>query len=334
MTAALDLLAIGETMVMVTPAGAGRLEEHGQYLLRPGGAESNVAAHLAQLGLRAGWASAVGADPLGRIVTQSLAAVGVDIRLVEYDEKRPTAVYFKDPTPAGTKVYYYRRGSAASALGPEVPAHWRGQPARVVHVSGITPALSASCRKLVEAIVVDRALGDAVVAFDVNHRAALWRSDAASQLRHLAESADVVFVGRDEAESLWGTTTPDSIKELLPQPRHLVVKDGANEAVAYTPGGRFAVPARRVDNIVDVVGAGDAFAAGWLAAMLDARDETVRLQVAHFVASQVLMSPTDHAALPPIADIVALLEHNGRVQPIELPARGESVDVTDGRAGN
>lgn len=328
-----DVLAIGETMVMVTPATGGRLRAHGQYLLRPGGAESNVAAHLAQLGLHSAWASAVGADPLGDIVVDTLHDLGVDVTLVERDSARPTAVYFKDPTPAGTNVHYYRHGSAASALGREVLSRWTDRAPRMVHVSGITAALSPSCRDLLDAIVVDRAFGDALVSFDVNYRPALWDGEAAPQLQRLAQASDIVFVGRDEAESLWGTGSPDSVREMLCAPAHVVVKDGGREAVEFTSDGRFHAPARRVDQIIDVVGAGDAFAAGWLAAMLYGSTETLRLQVAHFVASQVLQTSTDLAVLPGIADIVALITQNGHLPPVPAQShRGERVDVTNGGA--
>lgn len=330
MTALHDVLAIGETMVMVTPAGPGGLTADGHYLLRPGGAESNVAAHLAQLGLRSAWASAVGDDPLGRIVTDTLSDLGVDVSRVECDQDRPTAVYFKDPAPSGTRVYYYRDGSAASAMSPQVLSRWASHPPKVVHVSGITAALSPSCRELVEAVVVDRVFGAARVSFDVNYRPALWNHDARPLLRRLAAASDIVFVGRDEAENLWSTTTADSVRELLPEPGHLVVKDGSHEAVSYTPDGTFRVPARRVERIVDVVGAGDAFAAGWLAAMLDGGSEPVCLHVAHHVASRVLGSPTDLVALPPLADIVALVAPNRHTRPVpDHTLRGEPVDVAD-----
>ncbi|MDP9936803.1 2-dehydro-3-deoxygluconokinase [Paenarthrobacter nicotinovorans] len=299
----LELLAIGETMVMVSPI-TGRLTADGTYLLQPGGAESNVAAHLARVGHRAGWASVLGSDPLGDIVLEALNTDGVDTESVARDPERPTAVYFKDPTSTGTTVYYYRSGSAASGMSRLDAQRWAARKPGIVHLSGITPALSDSCRDMVRHIVHERPFGDAVICFDINHRASLWNGEAADELLSLARSSDIVFVGRDEAESIWETSTAESVRALVPEPPHLIVKDGSHEAVSFTPDGLFREPARAVD-VVDVVGAGDGFAAGWLSGMLQGQGEAVRLRMGHGVASRVVQSPTDGAELPSAADLAA-----------------------------
>lgn len=298
----MDVLTVGETMVMVTPEAGGRLVSDSRFLLRPGGAESNVAALLARLGHKAAWASALGVDPLGDLVLDDLQRHGVDTSLVRRDENRPTAVYFKDPTPDGTRVYYYRAGSAASAITTADIAHWTAQPARLVHVSGITAALSEQAREATRALI----RGPGLVSFDVNHRPQLWRGDAHEVLRELAQASDIVFVGRDEAEALWGTSDAESVRAFLDRPRYLVVKDAAIEAVSFTPTGVHRVPSTKVD-VVDAVGAGDAFAAGWLSGFLDDRDEVTRLRLGHYAAARVLESPSDFAELPPAADIIGKL---------------------------
>jgi 2-dehydro-3-deoxygluconokinase len=303
MSEPLELLAIGETMVMVSPT-AGRLTTDGTYLLRPGGAESNVAAHLARMGHQAGWASILGTDPLGDIIIDTLTADGVDTTSVARDPGRPTAVYFKDPTTTGTAVYYYRTGSAASLMSPGELPGWTARSPRVVHLSGITPALSGSCRDLVRSIINERPFGRSLISFDVNHRASLWNGEAAAELLELARASDVVFVGRDEAESIWETTSAESVRDLMPEPLYLIVKDSAQEAVSFTPEGVFREPARTVD-VVDVVGAGDGFAAGWLSGMLQGTSQPVRLRMGHGVASRVVQSPTDSADLPLAAQLAA-----------------------------
>ncbi|MEV1243534.1 sugar kinase [Nonomuraea sp. NPDC050022] len=302
-----DVLAIGETMVMVTPTAGGRLDADSSFILRPGGAESNVAALLAQLGHTTAWAGAVGRDPLGDLVVDSLRARGVDVGLVHRDDERPTAVYFKDPTTSGTSVYYYRRGSAASVMTVADVARWAARPARVTHISGITAAISPQCLELTRHIVFDRPLRPSVVSFDVNHRPRLWDgADAASVLLELAQRADIVFVGRDEAAALWGTTDAESVRALLGGPTYLIVKDAAIEAVGFTPTGVHRAPSLPVE-VIDAVGAGDAFAAGWLSGFLDGRDEVTRLRLGHYAASRVLMSPADLADLPPADEVVSLL---------------------------
>jgi 2-dehydro-3-deoxygluconokinase len=300
-----DVLAIGETMVMVTPAAGGRLDAESAFLLRPGGAESNVAGLLAQLGHATAWASALGRDPLGDLVLDALRASGVDVGLVRRDDGRPTGVYFKDPAPSGTAVYYYRRGSAASAMTAAEVAGWA--PPRVTHISGITAAISPTCLELTRHVVFDRPLRPSVVSFDVNHRPSLWPDgDAPAVLLELARRADIVFVGRDEAAALWGTTDAESVRELLDAPPYLIVKDAAIEAVSFTAAGVHRAPSTPVE-VIDPVGAGDAFAAGWLSGFLDGRDELTRLRLGHYAASRVLMSPADSADLPPADEIVSLL---------------------------
>ncbi|MEO3748932.1 sugar kinase [Plantactinospora sp. B5E13] len=301
-----DAVCVGETMVMVTPTPGGRLDAESTFVLRAGGAESNVAMFLAALGHRAAWASRVGADPLGDLVVDQVAGVGVDTSLVETDPTRPTAVYVKDPGPDGTRVYYYRRGSAAAGMDRAYADRIAEVPASVLHLSGITPALSETCRDLVDRLITTRPAGRRLVSFDVNFRPALWTGAEADALLRLAQLADVVFVGLDEATRLWDVHTPEGVRDLVGTAGTLVVKNGAVDAVAFHEGGTTTVPARRVE-VVEPVGAGDAFAAGWLSGALRGLDQTARLRLGHLVAGAALGSVGDFADLPPVATICAEL---------------------------
>lgn len=301
-----DALCIGETMVMVTPVAASRLDANSQYLLKPGGAESNVATHFASLGNSAAWASQLGQDPLGQLIIDDLERHGVDTSLVVRLAGFPTAVYFKDPSPEGTTVYYYRAGSAASKMTPESARAWRDVSTRLVHLSGITAALSDGCRDLIEHLIFDRPIA-APISFDVNYRAQLFTAETADTLLALAQASDIVFVGRDEAELLWHTSTADQIRALLSKPATVVVKDGSNEAVEYTRQAVCRIPAPTI-KVVESVGAGDAFAAGWLNGYLAGRDAETKLKLGHYAASRVLSSPTDDAPLGGRAEIEEILE--------------------------
>ncbi|WP_241842984.1 sugar kinase [Agromyces albus] len=286
-----DVVAIGETMVLIAPADAESLEHAADFRLDPGGAEANVASHLAALGRRAAWAGIVGDDALGRRLVRQLAERGVDTRWVGVDPEAPTGVYFKDP---GHGVQYFRAGSAASRMSPALLDELPLGTARLVHLSGITPALSASCDALVDAAFARVAAGPAIASFDVNHRPALWPSTdaAARRLRELAARADVVFVGLDEAAGLWGSATADDVRALLPEPALLVVKDGAVGATEFGAAGAVHVPAIETE-LVEAVGAGDAFAAGYLAALLDGIPSAGRLRAGHERAVVVLADTAD-----------------------------------------
>lgn len=285
------LIALGETMVLLTPRDATRLHDADEVRLSIGGAESNVAAHVAALGHHAAWVGALGEDVLGRRVHRALTELGVDTRWVAFDPDAPTGVYFKDP---GHGVLYYRAGSAASRMTAAGVAHLPLEDAAIVHLSGITPALSAECAHLVDAII-DRVRGAAQgeLSFDVNHRAPLWEASvAAPVLLRLANRSDIVFVGLDEANTLWGCDTPSEVRRLIPDPAHLIVKDGDVGATEFSGSDEVFMPAIPTQ-VVEAVGAGDAFAAGWLAAKLAGARAGERLHGGHRRAHLVLQSTED-----------------------------------------
>ncbi|MBV2363679.1 sugar kinase [Streptomonospora nanhaiensis] len=272
--AGLDAVCVGETMALLVPDPAGT-DGRRSFQLEIGGAESNVAIHLARTGLRVAWYSALGDDDLGRHVRGRVAAEGVDCR-VRTDPDRPTGLYLKEFDGTGrTRVRYYRRGSAASALGAADAARVRAEAPRLVHTTGITPALSEGCRALVDALFTEAAPGT-LRSFDVNYRPALHGPDEARVLRETARRADVVFCGLDEAESLWGAATLDDVRELLEGPDLLVVKQGAEGATAFRGGRSWFAPAPEVE-VVEPVGAGDAFAAGVLHGLLTGADVAASL---------------------------------------------------------
>ncbi|HEY3632573.1 MAG TPA: sugar kinase [Jatrophihabitantaceae bacterium] len=306
-TGRLDVLTLGETMALLVPG-----ERPRTWLQTIGGAESNVACHLAGLGLRSGWLGAVGDDELGRAVTAEIAAAGVDVSGVVIDPRRPTGLYLKEIGPSGTRVRYYRSGSAASFLGPDLLSTVDLRGIRLVHTSGITPALSASCLALMrELFAVPRRTHR--LSFDVNWRPVLWAGQDVSVLAELANAADIVLVGADEADAVWGFAQPTEIRKVLPGPDTLVVKHGEHGAtlIERDPAtGADAAPvfqpALIVTDVVETVGAGDAFAAGFLAATLSGAPPRQRLRAGHLRAAGVLSSADDLGTpLPP--EVVATL---------------------------
>lgn len=294
-----DVLCIGETMMLVAPTTPEQLTVECDLRLHVAGAESNVALNLTRLGHTVAWASLLGEGHFGDLVAQHLNDSGVDTSLVERRDA-PTGAYFKNPGPDGTRVIYYRTGSAASRMDAALAHAWaeRTHP-RIVHISGITSQISESAGELSTAVVVDRVFGDAIVSFDVNHRPALATAETPHQLLRLARSADIVFVGADEALAVWGDAASD-LPALFTRPdggrpAHIIVKDGDVDATDHHAAGSTVVPARTVD-VVEPVGAGDAFAAGWLSAYLHGADATERLTRGHTTAARVLTSMADTLA--------------------------------------
>lgn len=299
------VLCVGETMAVFTPAEAGPPEDVRTWVRGVGGAESNVACALVAHGVPAGWVSAVGDDPFGRAVVAAVAGAGVDVSHVRVDPGRPTGLYLKEADRAGSAVRYYRAGSAASALGPELLDRLDLASVSYVHVSGITAALSPSCLALVRALLAHPGV---TTSFDVNWRPALWGPSGPDVLRSLAAAADLVLVGDDEAEALWGVSEPAAVREVLPEPDTLVVKQGAVGATVLEAGAPPVFePALRVD-VVEPVGAGDAFAAGYLAAALADASPDRRLRTGHLAAAGALCTVSDVAVPLPPADFARLLD--------------------------
>jgi 2-dehydro-3-deoxygluconokinase len=334
-----DIVCLGESMVTFVPTAPGRLADVPSFVRGIGGAESNVACGLAASGHRAKWVGRVGADGFGEHLVAAIASYGVDTSAVQRDPNRPTGIYFRTAgeratgtageEPDRAEVVYYRAGSAASAMSPSTMRYedlWSG---RILHLSGITAALSADCLSLMRALTT-RSPSRPLVSFDVNYRVNLWQDVADPRvLLDLARGADIVFVGEDEAEAAWGVRGAAAIREALPEPEVLVVKRGARGAVAFArcaqpfrypphpepgalpPGPRASnaggadlppdtvtdEPAPRVD-VVAPVGAGDAFAAGFLSATLRGLSAHQRLRYGHLMAAATLTVAGD-LAVPP-----------------------------------
>ncbi|WP_436845151.1 sugar kinase [Streptomyces cinerochromogenes] len=297
-------------MVTFLPSRPGRLADVPSFDRAIGGAESNVACALAAFGHTARWVSRVGADGFGDHLVERIAGYGVDVTAVHRDPDRPTGVYFRTAGDRGTgahEVAYYRAGSAASAMSLTTVDLAAVRAARVLHLSGITAALSDGCRELLHELT-SPAPGRPTVSFDVNHRPGLWRDrEGGRVLLELARRADIVFVGEDEAAEAWGVTGgPDAIRRELPEPEVLVVKQGEKGATAYERrctgerGDGTFEPALRTA-VVATTGAGDAFAAGFLSATLRGLPVRARLRHGHLFAAAALTAPGDLAA-PPARD--------------------------------
>lgn len=325
-TAPPDVVCLGESMVTFLPTRPGRLADVPAFDRSIGGAESNVACTLARAGHRTRWVSRVGADGFGDHLVRTVAAAGVDTGSVVRDPGRPTGVYFRTDGARATsphggdpggeaarevagEVAYYRAGSAASAMSPDSVDLAAADSGRALHLTGITAALSAGCLDLLRRLTAPRP-GRPLVSFDVNYRVNLWRSAAEARvLLDLARGSDLVFVGEDEAEAVWGLTGgPAAVRAALPEPAVLVVKQGALGATAFcrdgdadragagAPAG-VHVAAPRVD-VVAHVGAGDAFAAGYLSATLRGLPVRDRLRHGHLLAAAALTVPGDLAEPP------------------------------------
>jgi 2-dehydro-3-deoxygluconokinase len=308
-TTAARVVTAGETMVLVVPSSPGRLRHATGVVLSIGGAESNVAIGLSRLGVPASWVSAVGDDELGELVLHRVRAEGVDTSAVRRVRDRPTGLYLREEVAGALRVYYHRRGSAASTLAPGAfdPAVLEG--AAFLHLTGITAALSPECAEFVGWAARTAVEAGVRVSYDVNYRSRLWEPAAArAATEAILPSVDVLLVGDEEAAALWGWD-PQACLERFPDagPREVVVKLGARGCAAVVDGDRLTAPGFPVRQ-VDPIGAGDAFAAGYLAATLWGSDPAERLRTANGMGAFCVQNLGDYEGLPSRRELTALLD--------------------------
>lgn len=296
-----EVVTLGETMALMKAATPGPLAFTESLRLGIGGAESNVAVALRRLGTSVTWVGRVGADSLGDLVLRELMAEGLDVDCGR-DPAAPTGLMIKERrTNETARVWYYRAGSAGSHLSPEDVPEGKIAAARLLHITGITPALSASAAAAVQAAVNCAKTAGTLVSFDLNYRSALWpRGAAAESFTALARQADVVFAGDDEAAIVVGEADdPLELARRLAElgPGQVVIKLGAHGCVALVDGQEYrqnAVPVRAVDT----VGAGDAFVGGYLAELLDGQPVWQRLLTAVRTGAYACLVSGDWEGMP------------------------------------
>ena len=297
-----DVLTLGETMVLFSPDEPGPAKHQQTFKKSLGGAESNVAIALTRLGNDVTWYSKLGADPHGDYINSFVRSEGVDTTTVEFTEDASTGIMFKERRALReTSVYYYRHGSAASTMTPAELPNDAIETANYLHLTGITPALSDSCREATLA-AIERARGaDVTVSFDPNIRHKLWESEEEMRrtLLTLVEKSDIVLPGIEEGRTLFETDTPDEIAAACRDrgAATVVVKLGA-EGALVDDGEATRVPGYEVEHVVDPIGAGDGFAAGFLDGRLRGLDAVEATKRANAVGAFATTVTGDVEGLP------------------------------------
>lgn len=296
---------VGETMALMRTRDIGSLRHVSDLVLGIGGAESNVAIGLRRLGIDVKWLGRVGDDPLGERVTREIRAEGVDVHGV-IDPHAPTGLMLKErPSASSTAVFYYRSGSAGSCLqADDIPPGWI-EDVELVHVSGITALLSDSARDCVLTAISRAQAAGVRVSFDVNYRSTLAPADVAGPLlRKIAENADLVFGGPDELQLLYPDGGPAEAAQRLARcgRSEVVLKKGAEGAAVYSSDAVVESPGFTVD-VVDTVGAGDAFVAGYFSGLLEGLDVPGRLHRANACGAMLCLTPGDWESSPTLSDV-------------------------------
>jgi 2-dehydro-3-deoxygluconokinase len=291
------VVTAGETMALLDPEREGELELGDCLRLRFAGAESNFAIALARLEVPVAWISRLGADRLGALIHDTLRAEGVDVRWVRSDHDAPTGLFYKWRADGRTSVAYHRRGSAASRMQPADVPDEALEGASLVHLTGITMALGDGPRELVLDVARRARAAGAIVTFDPNYRPALWESPeaAARAMEPVLEHVSWYLCGVDDA-----LFEPDGVVERVIEG---VVARTAGSALVATRDTRMDVAPPRREEVVDEVGAGDAFAAGFAFGLLQGWKAPECVRAAHTIAARALRGSGDWETLPRRGDV-------------------------------
>jgi 2-dehydro-3-deoxygluconokinase len=310
MSAGLELVTFGEAMALFLASDGRPLAAATRFDRQVAGAELNVAVGLARLGHRVGWFGRLGRDSAGAAVRAVLRAEGVDDSRVVDDRQRPTGLLVRDRHgERRVRVDYHRAASAASALheGDVDGTYVTG--ARMLHATGVTPALSPSARRATFAALQSAREAGVTTVVDPNLRLKLWGARTARPvLRRLVALADVVLANAEEAALITGAEDREQAAQRLLSmgARMVVIKAGADGAWATDGEVAVAAPPRPV-TVIDPVGAGDAFDAGFLSGLLRGAALERCLELGAIVGAACVQAPGDLDGLPTAAEVEALL---------------------------
>jgi 2-dehydro-3-deoxygluconokinase len=275
MEPSMDVIGLGDAVVSFSPPGVLRLEQATQLEVWPTGAEANAAVALARLGKRVGWISKLPEHPLSRLIVGAVSRHGVDVSRVVWapDGRVGTLFYERGVPPRPSRVWYDRKDSAFTTLTPaELDWEYLAS-ARVVLMAGTAPALSPTLRETTRQIAAKVRAAGRLFALDLNYRAKLWgEAEAADYFADLLPLVSILFCGSRDAARLFGLSgEPEAVARTLRQRFGVplaIVTAGPEGAVAASDAIHRA-PRIGAVNVVDPVGAGDAFAGGFLCGYLE-----------------------------------------------------------------
>jgi 2-dehydro-3-deoxygluconokinase len=296
------VVTVGETLVLLHPLDPGStINAAHQVGMSVAGADSNFAIAMNRLGWPAIWLSAVSDDPLGDFVVEMVGREGVDVSEVRRDPSHPTGILFKFRHEGRTKVVYYRRGSAASHLLPGwlTPELFNG--AALLHLNGVTCALSDSCAATAVRAVALARQASVPVSLDLNLRLQLWDLGKARRaLRPIIAEADFLLSTEDELLAFSGCTKVDDALIVAASfgPQIVVVKRGPLGAIAHFAGKTVQHPGFIPPVVVDEVGAGDGFDAGFLSAILLGAGVDEALRYGNLVGAAAVTVADDISGYP------------------------------------
>ncbi len=299
-------------MAMFVAKTPGRLHEVEEFTRLLAGAEVNVAIGLKRLGHSVSYVTKLGTDPFGVYIEEKLKTEGIETQITK-DNQHFTGYQLKNKVFEGDpEVFYYRKNSAASYLNEEDAEKVDFEGAKVLHLTGIPPALSQSCRNATYRMI-ERARENAmIVTFDPNLRPTLWESKSVMirTINDLASRADIVLPGTGEGKVLMGSEDPKEIASFYRRlgAKTVIVKAGAEGAYVEMEDQKRSYPGFKVDKVIDTVGAGDGFAVGVISSYLEGLSTERMIERANAIGSIQVSVESDNEGLPTREELRTYIE--------------------------
>ena len=299
-------------MAMFVAKTCGPLHEVEEFTRMLAGAEVNVAIGLKRLGHSVAYVTKLGTDPFGTYIENKLKSEGLDVQISK-DEDHFTGYQLKGKVMEGDpEVFYYRRNSAASCLSVKDIEKVDLEGARVLHITGIPPALSKSCREATYRLIERAREKNMLVSFDPNLRPTLWESQEVmiETINDIASRADIVLPGTAEGKILMGSDKPEEIAEFYRKngAKAVIIKAGSAGAYADWEDGKTFCPGYKVKEVVDTVGAGDGFAVGILSAWLEGLQMPEMVDRGNAIGSIQVSVASDNEGLPTKEELDAYMK--------------------------
>lgn len=314
----MDVITIGDAMIAMCPKQNGPIMFCNTFERKLGGAELNVAIGCARLGIQSGWISRLGNDDFGKYILKTVRGEGVDVSEVKLVDQYPTSVYFREVLSDGSsRSFYYREKSPTSTMKCEDLNEDYFKNAKVLHITGVFPSIAKNNQEIIlEAVRLARK-HNLFISFDPNIRLKMWtKEEAKVYIEKLLPHVDILLIGDEEIEILLGDVTiEDAIKTFHDYGiEKVVVKKGAKGALGSDGKNVYEVDAIKPKALVDTVGAGDGFAAGFLTSLVKGKTLEECVRFANAVGSLVVGVEGDNEGLPYYEDV---LVHLGQSKKIE-----------------
>lgn len=307
----LDVITLGDALIAMYPMKEGALRLCPQFERKAGGAELNFAIGCARLGVKPGWISKLGKDDFGRYILSFARGEGVDVTHVELVDGYATSVYFREVLSDGSsKSFYYRQNSPTEALTEAdfESAYFDGT--KVLHITGVFPSIHRHNQEMVRYAVKLAKKHGLLISFDPNIRLKMWTMEEAKAfIASILPDVDILLTGEEEAEMLLGKMAVHDYIAAFHQygVKQVVIKRGAEGAIGSDQQAIFDVPAVKPRAVVDTVGAGDGFDAGFISSLLKGQSFEQALNVANAVGSIVVSVKGDNEGLPYYEEVQAVL---------------------------